>query len=300
MEKEWRLTGKTVLVTGATGYVGRHLVAHLAPANQVFALQRHLPAAGQKVPGVRYLRGDVAEAGRIRLPVRPDIIIHQAALLDNPIVGPEPPNSALFDTNVRGTQRLLDRALELGVPRFVYGSTTGFYGLGPDPFPENAPLDPVNFYHLSKAMCEQMCRWYGKRMTMVTLRYSAPYGPGTSNPLLKHLLGELAAGREVSCAEDGAPRINPVYIDDAVAITERACFLEGCHAINVGGPDVVSQIDLIQGMARALGVEARVKLRPGGGRLDLIVDVSAVKRLLGYDFTVRFEEGVRRMAGGAA
>ena len=126
-----------ILITGATGFIGRHLVARLAAEHVLYALVRRLPT--QPHPQVKYIQQDLtAPLDYTALPQRLDALIHQAALIDTDAVDDELP----FLVNVVATWRLLAYAATAQVHTFVYASTGGIYGCSEQPFQESDPPTP--------------------------------------------------------------------------------------------------------------------------------------------------------------
>ncbi len=155
-----------VVVTGAGGFLGRHLVAQLlADGWQVTALlgpgDRRLPAHG----GLHQLRADLRCPGSWRIP-RGVAVIHAAALK-----GPAPcaADPGLADAvNVRATELLLARARRAGCRRFILLSTY-FVFTGRPPFSETAPVSPAEPYGLTKALAERVVLSAGLPASVVRL-----------------------------------------------------------------------------------------------------------------------------------
>src|SRR4051794_19202354 len=131
-----------VLVTGATGFIGRHLLPRLVAEHELVGLVRRLPAA--PVAGVRYILQELTDPlDKAALPSAVDAIIHQAALIDTECVTND---AAPFLANVVATWRLLGYAQQAGARCFVHASTGGVYGCGNHPFVEDEPFNPFDLY----------------------------------------------------------------------------------------------------------------------------------------------------------
>ena len=280
-----------VLVTGGSGFVGRHVVARLVrDGHDVVSLQRGRAA----VAGARTLAIDLAELRPGDLPHGLEAVVHLAARLDNPF-GVDRSLAELAAPNVVGTLRLLEAAATLDVRRFVHGSTGG---VGTNAAPggrmsEDDPPGPVNAYGLTKHLAEQAVRAYAWPFSRVSLRYFAPYGRAGSNPLFAHHLGAIERGEPIEVGRDGTPELNPIHIDDAVEATVRALAITGGpDVINVAGPDVVSMDRLITLLGEAIGrtpvIRATARHAPSWA-----ADIDRMTRVLGAP---RFglAEGIRR------
>src|SRR5438552_968706 len=162
-----------VLITGGCGFIGSNLVLHLLerePEPEVVNLDK-LTYAGNPQnlasvadhPRYRFVRGDIADGVLVEQLIAEGAfsgIINLAAesMVDRSIVS----SAEFVQSNVVGTQVLLDAALHHGIPRFLQVSTDEVYGsLGAQgEFTEDSPLAPNNPYSASKAAADLLCREY--------------------------------------------------------------------------------------------------------------------------------------------
>ena len=149
----------TVLVTGGAGYIGSHMVKALGRAGYRTVILDDLSEGHRAaVQGEELVEGSIADKGIVRTVLRrhrPSAIMHFAAhcsvaeSVENPM--------KYYRNNVLGTLNLLETAMELGMPRFVFSSTAALYGEPQEtPITEEHPLSPINPYGSSKLMGEQM------------------------------------------------------------------------------------------------------------------------------------------------
>lgn len=236
----------TVLVTGATGFIGRRLVTALADAgHRVVAASR----AGTPVAGAAAVPLDLADPATFTgLPSAVETVVHLAALIDV--------RADNLDTaraiNVAGTGRLVDYAAAAGARRFVHGSTGGVYGSGPVPFGEATPPRPVDRYGMTKAQAELEVSARAEPEVRVLLRYAFPYALGTPNPI-DGIARSVANGRPIRVRADGGPRFNPIHVDDAVRMTVAACALDESATLNVAGREPTSFTEVATLLGDALG-----------------------------------------------
>lgn len=283
-----------VLVTGASGFVGRHVVAALAGEHEVVAIGgRHQGPAPRRgtsdaIDLERFLPSDLARHAPI------DAVVHLAARLDNPF-GEDLRAPDLAGVNVLGTLRLLDAAGGLGVQRFVYGSTGG---VGTNPptgqrMRESDPAGPVNPYGLTKHLAEQAVLAYGWPFERICLRYFAPYGRDGSNPMFRHLLGLIERGEQIEIGADEGGALNPIHIDDAVAATVKALEVADLPPIvNVAGPHVVTKARLIEELGAAVGRPVAIRRTAAASR-NWAADITLMTAVLGAP-RVGLAEGFRR------
>jgi nucleoside-diphosphate-sugar epimerase len=166
----------TILITGASGFVGSRLAHHLAPRHRVLTLSRRPPAAtatGQ--PGATVLGDFTSDEDLAQLDAfEIDAVVHLAAETGGTS------EEAGLAVNVAGTRRLLRYLVDRGVRRFVVASSIAATGcLSPEfvprqlPIPANHPCDARDAYGLSKALMEEVCAYLQRiqpELAMTVLR----------------------------------------------------------------------------------------------------------------------------------
>lgn len=160
-----------VLITGAGGNLGRALVPALTEAGHTLRLMDFRPLATEE----EFVLGDVRIPDDARRAVEGvDAVVHAAALHGIHLGKWEP--SDYWSINVTGTFNVYEAAREAGVEHFVLCSTMGVYGESMKPpadawgsVTEDSPLLPTDVYGLSKLLCEDMGRYYGRRWGINTV-----------------------------------------------------------------------------------------------------------------------------------
>ena len=180
------------LVTGATGFVGRHLVAHLSAAGDEVAISE------AEITEPQALKADFS--GR-----RPDAVYHLAAQADIQASFEDP--AATLRVNVEGTFNVLDAARRAGARRVVVVSSADVYGrVEPPRLPvsETAPLRPVTPYGASKAAAEMLCvqAGLGRGLDVVRARAFNHLGPGQGDRFVAAALASRVAANERTGAEE--------------------------------------------------------------------------------------------------
>lgn len=286
-----------VLVTGATGLIGRHLLEALAGDHQLqlVALTRGEPPEGSEA--VEWVRQDLTEPlDPAVLPESIDMVVHLAQserYRDFPAGADD-----LFAVNVHSTNRLLEYARGAGAATFVLASTGGVYGSSPTPVAEDDPLTLTQPYFRSKRIAELLLDNYAEYFAPVALRFFFVYGPGpeSNQGLVNRLTERILAGEQIVIDGDPGMRINPLYVSDAAAAIAAACGLDCQATINVAGEEVVSITDLVEGLCEALGREARIS-HSGTAPGDLVADLTRMRELLGLEPGVALRPGLQRVAG---
>ncbi|MBE2197898.1 MAG: NAD-dependent epimerase/dehydratase family protein [Anaerolinea sp.] len=245
-----------VLVTGAGGFVGSHLVdSQLAQGNQVRAVDLHLERLSHAAhhPHLERVTGDLTD-GRLlpSLVTGVDTVYHLAsAHLDV-----SQPDSHYHRVNVTATEALLRAAHAAGVNRFVHCSTNGVLGeIRQIPADETAPCNPTNIYEETKLLGEQAALVYYQEtgFPVVVARPAWVYGPRC--PRTARLLRAIKKGRFVMFG-DGRTLRHPIYISDAIRGLEL-CAERGTpgEIYFLAGERSVSLNELTETLAIAQGVK---------------------------------------------
>jgi UDP-glucuronate 4-epimerase len=241
-------TSLSVLVTGATGFIGQHVVRHLHQAgHKVMALDCMSPK--QALPkGVKFYQCDIRQD---LLPQKTfDAVVHLAAL---PGVRPSlhDPMGYVF-TNVMGTIRLLEHARKMGTPHFVFASSSSVYGPDtPLPAVESSAPDPCSPYALTKLHGEQWGRLYSRLhgLRFLALRFFSVWGPGQRPDLaLEAFRQRMIAGKPVIINGDGSQRRDLTHVEDVARAVELALHWRGQGAVvfNVGTGQNHSVMDMVE------------------------------------------------------
>lgn len=283
-----------IVVTGATGLIGRQVLRRLAPANEIVALTRR--DSPPQSEGVSWVRLDLAEGlDESALPDRVDGIVHLAQserYRDLPDGAPD-----IFQVNVHSTFRLLEYARRVGASSFVLASTGGLYGKGAGPIEEDAPLRSPGTYFRSKHMAELLVENYRDCLSGVVLRFFFVYGPGQGGTLVPRLTDQILAREEITIEGDPGMRMNPIFVDDAAAAVEAALGLEDSATINVAGGETVSITELAEGLGEALGTEVRLRhVKADDPGCDLIADITRMRRTLAVEPQTRLADGLEATA----
>lgn len=283
----------TVLVTGATGFIGRQLLVQLRGEHDVVAIARGAPPDGC-AEHATWVRHDLTEPlDHARLPARVDTIVHlaqSARYRDFPGGVPD-----VFALNVSATVGLLDYARSAGAQRFVLCSTGGVYRPSDEHVREGHPVSPLNFYHASKYAAEVLLAPYRDLLRAVVLRPFFVYGAGQRGMLVASLAARVLRGEEVTVDGDPGLRINPINVRDAARAIEAALSLDRSDVINIAGDEPVTITELVQRLAAVAGVDAQIGHRGDGPPNDLLGDNSRMKDVLGIVPEILLDEGLREV-----
>ncbi|MFD7582107.1 SDR family NAD(P)-dependent oxidoreductase [Kitasatospora sp. NPDC059817] len=316
--QDW--TGRTVLVTGAEGFIGSTLVDLLvARGARVRALVHYKPYAERGYLAhyladpdspVEMLAGDVRDAGRVLDAVAGcDTVFHLAALIGIPYSYQAP--EAYVQTNVVGTQNIAAACLRHGA-RLVHTSTSEVYGTAiTAPIDEHHPLQPQSPYSASKIGADMMALsyWHAFELPVAVVRPFNTYGPRQSaRAVIPTILAQLHSGAREIRLGSTTPTRDFTYATDtaegflAVARADRTLG----ETVNLGTGSEVSIGDLAKALIVASGRDADIvvdptRLRPGGSEVErLLSDNRKARDLAGWQPQVGLDEGLRHTSDWVA
>lgn len=282
-----------LLVTGATGFIGGHVIRELAGSHEVLALCHTTPPASPEL-GVTWIQQDLTEPlDASKLPERVDGIIHLAQsryYRQFPDMAKD-----IFDVNVHGTFQLLEYARRAGVESFIFASTGGINGYSYEKFVETDPVIPQSFYLSSKYIAELLIANYQRFFRTVVLRFFFVYGPGQKSMLIPTLLSKVQNGETIVIEGNPGLRINPIFVGDAIRVFEPALHFPTSALFNVAGDEAVTITDLVKLMERVSGKKALVQHTAVDPRRHVVGDNTQMKSVLGAHPKTPLLEGLSYM-----
>jgi dTDP-glucose 4,6-dehydratase len=304
-----------ILVTGADGFIGSHLVEHLVASGhavRAFVLYNSFGSAGWldtiaagALADVEVFPGDVRDPGRVKTAVAGcDRVLHLAALISIPYSYLAP--RSFTDTNVGGTENVLVAARDAGVAKVVIASTSEVYGTAQAvPIAETHPLNAQSPYAASKVAADQLAlsfhRSFGLPLTIV--RPFNTYGPRQSTrAVLPTIITQLARGERRLKLGATHPTRDFSYVDDTAAGFAAAADPARAvgEVVNLGSDFEVSVgeaarlIGEIMGVSPEFAVE-RERLRPEASEVErLWADNRKAAALLGWRPAFGGREGFKR------
>ncbi len=245
----------TILVTGATGFLGSALVTELIKRKQEVRIlvRDEKKARDQFGTSVKIIQGDITDVEKVREAIYSSTIVyHFAGRLYHPSV----PDKLYHQTHVEGTRILLAACEGQKLQRFVHCSTTGVLGeTGPTPAAEDAPFAPTNPYERTKLEGEILAlQAHRTRSIPVTVvRPGLVYGPGDLH--LLNFFTTIKKGPFPPLIAGGKALIHPVYIDDMTEATLLCADLPEAigHSYNIAGEHPVSFRELATAIAHSMG-----------------------------------------------
>jgi dTDP-glucose 4,6-dehydratase/UDP-glucuronate decarboxylase len=321
------LAGKTVLVTGACGFLGYNLLNILKYANgnilerpcQVLAIDNLI---GDRQlwheqlladPNFHMIEADISKEGTLE--VKGDFIFHLASIASPTSYRKHPIET--IEVNVLGTRNLLNLAIRNGVQSFIYFSSSEVYG---DPDPHYIPtpetywghvsfIGPRACYDESKRLAETLCLAYHRQygIPLKVVRPFNVYGPGlrpSDGRVLSDMIRDGLTRKEIVLYSDGQATRSFCYVSDAwIGFLKVGLSEENGEAFNVGNDtEEVSIFELAQKVRNILGPGVEMVYHksddseyttdnPQRRRPDL----SKIKSFFNYSPSVSLQEGIERM-----
>jgi nucleoside-diphosphate-sugar epimerase len=299
---------KTAIVTGSAGFIGGHIAARLLELgykvvgidNMRSGLQSTVDMhieSGNFIP--KYIDITSEEIGAIFERVRPDFVFHLAAI-PGVAVSVENPVFSSF-TNINGTVNLLKAAVNTGVSRFVFSSSSSVYGgLGCLPTDETCALHPKSPYALQKKVGEEYCKLFSSEygLDTVCLRYFNVFGPrqradSAYAAAISSFCKSIKEDERPVIYGDGEQSRDFCFIKNVVNANILAAESKGKFSgdvFNVGSGNNVT----INNVCRELKTKPPVydEARPGDVRYSC-ADISKACSVLGYNPVYSREDGLR-------
>ena len=285
-----------VLVTGAAGFIGHHLVRAL----EIEGMSVHgidiSPMEDLKIDNTRL---DITSEEDMRLlgkTVLPDVIVHLAAIA-SPTIAQKNPKLA-WATNVQGTQNVLQLAHQTGCKRVVFFSSAHVYGISPKYMPtdENHPLALHDTYTTTKILGEQICRLYFENhgISYSVLRLWNAYGEGQSPDYFLGMKICQAKKNELTIRNASVTK-DWVHVTDVVRATLLAMSSDYVGPLNVGTGLETSLQSIVAAIAKRYSAKVTLGNVPDEGPTRMCCDWRRIKRILGWEPIVGFDEGLARL-----
>lgn len=309
--------GRLVLVTGAGGFIGSHVVEALLERGAHVRALVHYNGSGRRGYleniDVRLRRRLEIVAGDVRDSHQMDALVkgcstvaHLAALIAIPYSYQAA--GSYVSTNIQGTLNLLEACRHHNVRRIVVTSTSEVYGTAQSvPMSETHPLQAHSPYAATKIAADQLALSYHRAhgLPIVVLRPFNTFGPRQSaRAILPTILSQILSGQKTITLGNLAPRRDLTFVTDTAQAFLAALERKGIdgETIHFGQGSAISVQELADLCIRKLKKRCRIitadpRVRPAKSEVDLLLcDPSKARERLGWEPLVALEEGVRRTA----
>lgn len=306
-------TNVSVLVTGADGFIGSHLVEELVAQGarvRAMALYNSFNSWGwleeiSCLPEIEVISGDVRDAQFCRTAVAGmDLVFNLAALIAIPYSYQAP--QSYLDTNIHGALNICQAALDKGNCRVVQVSTSEVYGTARSvPIAENHPLQPQSPYSASKIGSDAIALSFHHAFALpVTIaRPFNTYGPRQSaRAVIPSIITQIASGTQEIHLGDTRPTRDFNFVQDtcrgllALAQSDQAVG----RAVNIGSGSEISIQQLFETIRELMGSSARIataaeRLRPPASEvMRLVCDNTLIRQLTGWEPVTDLRSGLRQ------
>tara|TARA_Y100001970_G_C14232171_1_gene859340 strand:+ start:1267 stop:2166 length:900 start_codon:yes stop_codon:yes gene_type:complete len=292
------LRNKTVLITGASGFIGTSLSKFLVKnGNKVYSLGR--------TPGkycTEFISADISDDLVGKIP-KVDLVFHLAAITDMQVVRENP--KKVFDVNVVGTINLLKAISNMNINKFIYFSSVAVYGnTSIIPTPENCKFRPLEFYgytkYASEFLVENFCS--SASINYIILRSYNAYGPNQrENLVLPYMLNSALNGKIT--VRNGDNTRDFIFINDLVNAIIKSSQLEGNYIFNIGTGVEVSLNNLAREISRQVPNEVEIINSPVSDRPSVFnvsrgaADISSIIKETGWRPEYDIKKGIKALIG---
>ena len=299
------MNGRRVLVTGGAGFIGSNLANHLAERNEVVAVDDlHLGTPENLSADVEFVRRSVLDD---ELPTTDvDVLFHLAAYSSYTLV--EEAKREASRVNVEGFVNAVDQAREAGCDTVVYASTSSIYGSRTDPSPEDMAVEARTCYEASKLARERYGEYFSNHydLTCAGLRFFSVY-PGYGGAeahkgeyanTVAQFADDIASGERPVLYGDGTQTRDFTHVEDVVRGIELAAEerLDGIY--NLGTGESYSFNEMVEMINETLGTDVDPEYVENPLPVyvhDTMADPTRMREATGWEPTVDFAEGVRRV-----
>ena len=299
------------IITGVAGFIGSHLSEELLKRGYtVIGIDNFDPwydpdtKSSNLEPSLsnssfELLKEDIRTFDFSSLLQEEDTVFHLAA---RPGVQDSWGNGFLdnVEINIYGTQRIFEAALEKGVKRVAFASSSSIYGSTATEL--GRKVQPISPYGVSKAACEQLASVYFERgLSLVPLRYFTVYGPRQRPDMAMNRLfrASVPGSYRFPLRGDGTQSREFTYVDDVVHATILAGFegkIANLEPLDIGGGVSASINDVIQMIEKITGETTRIDFfsPPPGDPKVTIASTETVERLLGWKASTSLIDGLEQ------
>jgi len=306
------IAGKRILVTGAGGFIGSHLVERLWEKGACVRAMVHYNSAnrwgwlealsGDVLNKIEVVSGDVRDSSTVRRSLDDiDIVFHLAALISIPYSYHSP--EGYVETNIRGTLNILTAARDLNIKRVLITSTSEVYGTAQYvPIDERHPHKGQSPYAATKIGADRLAESFFRsfHLPVTIVRPFNTYGPRQSaRAIIPTIITQLLKGREIHLGSL-SPTRDFVYVKDTVEGFIKIAEVETTvgEEINIATQQEYSIGEVVQIIAQELKVKPRIitdenRIRPQDSEvLRLMGSQEKLKRLTGWTPSYSLKEGL--------
>jgi NAD dependent epimerase/dehydratase len=309
-----QLQNKKVLVTGADGFIGSHLVERLLAAGakvRAFAYYNSFNHWGwldslpkEKLNKIEVFCGDIRDPNGVAEAMQKvDVVFHLAALIGIPFSYHSP--DSYVDTNIKGTLNVLQAAKRLGVKKIVHTSTSEVYGTAQYvPIDEDHPINPQSPYAATKSAADTLALsfYYAFNLPVTVLRPFNTFGPRQSaRAVIPTIISQVHSGKtSIHLGNQDAIR-DFTFVKDTVEAFVALAQADNTNGeiFNAGSGKEIAIKDLVMIIGKVTKKKLKIvidkeRLRPAKSEVErLLCNAAKIESACGWRPRTSMEEGVR-------
>lgn len=288
-----------VLITGANGFVGKHLSRYLK--------SKGFDTVGLDITDGTDLKGDITNKDYILNELSKqtfDSVIHLAALADIKKTTEDPYST--YTVNCFGTLNLLELAVRKNVERFLYASSANVYGVPAErPATEATPFNPRLPYDYSKVVSETLVRSYfvHKKLKIAITRSWLLFGEGEPQTrAFPRFVRACLANQKIPLFNSGQDVTDPTHAQNYGRVAELILTKDAAigESFNVGSGNKMSVRDMAEQIKKVTNSSSELELLPPRTEFEKDPQISypsieKLRKKLGFEPIVSFDEGVKRV-----
>lgn len=294
------MKNKLILITGASGFIGKHLTRRLLESNYELILTCHNNAIDKEFKNyTTQISLDLTRNEDLRK-IHPNItaVFHLANFADNNDDSCDIMQK-IFNVNSLGTLKLLYRCSEIGVKRFINSSSVSTYGNNKSGYiSERSIPKPDSFYGISKFMGELYCERFDRlgKISAISLRYSSVYGVGQKgDTVLPIFINNALKNKDIEIYGKGKKVQDFVYVKDVVEANYLAINSEESGSLNISsgkGINIVSLAKMIKKIFSAKETNIILNAQKSEDNTNYYFDITKANKKLNYTVKYSLKQGL--------
>lgn len=292
---------KTVLITGAGGFIGKHVIKRSDSFRYQVVLTDDLSNLDVAFAKNHYYSCNLTKESQVKKIIKrikgEIILLHLAAYVPKSSDKKQDLIDKSIDVNLKGTINLLNN-IKNRLCKVCFASTLEVYGKSIYlPIDENHPTNPGSFYSVSKLMAEQYLRAFCKTrgVSLNILRFSSVYGPGELyDRAIPNFIKAALERRPIHIYGNGLDKRDYLYVDDAVsALIASVNRNSACRVFNIAGGKGHTIKNIANLIIKLSGSKSKIKFLPRRkDAYDLVFNISLAKKKIGFRPNVDIRQGL--------
>lgn len=293
------MTKKKILITGASGFLGKRLINKLNNKNcslYLTSLEGRKDLLIEKLDLLNY-----KDVEKVIEKIKPDIVYHLGALVD--LSRDYEIAQRCIDINIKGTLNLLE-SLRISPPKkFIFTSTEEIYGDNPLPFREDQLPQPPSAYSISKISAENFCKMYARifDFSLIIFRIGTMYGP--EQPLSRFIAKIIVKSlkNEDILINSGEKKRDYVYVENvinALVLSDKTKLDNQIETINLGGQKSYKLKILVELIIKLTNSKSKIIIGAFPDRVleadEWLMDITKAGKLFSWKPTTSLEDGLKQ------